>query len=531
MNESFSALNQNKMLLRKGFSEQAGSYLIKAAILTASLTLIGMIAPAMPAPLLPPILIAYAIISTIGALYYTMVDRMHKQVKYTKSGVLSRLNRKWTLWLSGFFILSLVSGSFFMLESPKWDLGEWLLAWIAIPLFLLVFKSVQHHLKREYATEYLKAHAMRWTFWIVGALLCLAYMLISSQFSPESYSTLRETFDSTPTPYENSPSALMSNVGELSAFMDSMTTYAIVQLSSANLFIGLICKLVVYASVFFGLVNQLGFCLLGKDEVKGTFQHLPAIGETRSSSPILKKYVLIIAVISIVFTAAFLSAEFEIAKMRMTNGYSAMESFIHEQKESAIMVADGKLEELKEQQREMMEKEQQLIAFYEERNKNLLPLIDTYYDHCRDRIDAYIDWYEGPEGAIARFLKGIGNPFGNRAMAVFEEKVTSSSETIEIERIYCEYRERLRSLVAELMSQKPLEGEMIEYLSLHPAFDDLDLWRSLQESNITEEVLLNTEKDMSKEKLTAKIEELIERARKETLSFLETRHFSVSAIN
>ena len=96
-------------------------YLAKALPLALFLTLAGACATSLPWFAFPPILLIYALVATMGALYYVMIRRVHKQDMFFEGGELSKYNRKWLIWFIALFVFSLFSAFFFVLGAPRWD--------------------------------------------------------------------------------------------------------------------------------------------------------------------------------------------------------------------------------------------------------------------------------------------------------------------------------------------------------------------------------------------------------------------------
>ena len=368
--------------------------------------LLGRVAPILPVPLIPIVMVAFSAISTCGALYYTVVKRLRRQYELNAEGQLSRLNRKWMWKLVGFLLLFLASAFFFLLEAPKWDALEWALTWAAIPIYFAVFLFAEKRLKKEFGPRFYKARAMKWSFWIVGVALCIAYAALSLLLPSADYSSLSEAYQLAPKPFEGSPSALMDEVGELSSLMDGIVSFGIARASEAYGPIAFICKFVVYASVFFGLVNQFGFCLLNMSEIKSEFQLLPAhderivwewegrsyeddsfreavlvaeedFTEEGTDDPhgeILARYIIAVAVVLVASIAIFLGLNYGVEKMRETEDYTAIEQFVNDTIATTTFVVDGALE----QYRTLEDYRNRIHELEDERNEGIAPLLDEY---------------------------------------------------------------------------------------------------------------------------------------------------------
>lgn len=501
----------------KLFENQTVAYFVKAILLVVCLMLVSWVAPHMPSVLLPLFFIAYTAISTIGALYYTVINRLHRQKKLADAGNLSKLNRKWVWRMVGILVVAIISGFFFVLESPKWDGYEWLLIWIAIPLYFGVFRFLQHQLKKEYAPKFYKAHAMRWSFWIVGVILCAAYAIITSLLTSQNhYETLAAAFDAVQEPYQHAPSVLMGEIEGVSSLADGLTAYGIGQFSDDLIIVGIIFKAITYASVFFGLVSQFGFCLLDLTEIKSEFQILPSYDEDDSSGPVLPRYLIAGATVVIVTYVAFLCTEFEFAKVRATGEYTFITEWVDENKGVLIDLADGAYADMKDWHMQKEASIQAVETVLVERNDQLTPLINEYYDQCLSNIDPYLDWYYGPAGTVAKLMKPFGNPMAGMAKDAFLEQIKAGVDDGSIMESYAEYQEKLRALQEE--SSAILTVAEVGALFGGSDDDTLNLWAPLEDPSNVNDVLLNTEEGVSREDMQDKVGELIEWAREDSLS-------------
>lgn len=251
-------------------------YFIKAFLLAAFLTLVGKYAVFMPTFAFPFVLFLYAIVATIGALYYVVIRRVHKQDMFNDGGDLSKLNRKWKIWLFGLFCFALFSAVAFVLGAPRWDDLVWVLIWFAVPLYYVVFLIADRYAKKQFRFPYHKAKAMKWSCGIALVVLCLAYALLSVQASVDGQFLALDALRHPYRPFEGSPSALLSEVDKLSALMNNLTNYGLSQIAATSFFAAFIVKFVLAVSVFLGVVSQFGFCVLSWGEVKSEFQLLPS---------------------------------------------------------------------------------------------------------------------------------------------------------------------------------------------------------------------------------------------------------------
>lgn len=505
--------------IKRIVANQTVSYFVRAAIIIALLWTVAKAAPYLPSAVFPLIFAFYAILSMIGALYFTVRNRIHKQHKLAATGKLSRLNRKWKWMMGGLLVASLASAFLFVLDSPKWDDAEWLLIVVAVPLYYIAYQLIQRLCKKEYAPKFYKAYTMRWSFWVVGILLCGIYAIVSVHSHVEDLGGLAEALQHAPRPYEHAFSATLSEVGKLSSFADGVASYVISRVIEEYFLVGLVWQFTIFASVIFGVLNQLRFCLLDWPEIKSEFQILPTEDEPDSSGPILKAYLAVLAVVLGVATTFFLCVEFEMAKLRATEEYTAIDKAIDEYARRLSFEFDGAVVEAMERDEKSKEYEREKGDLLTQRTQELTPLINGYYDRCMGNIDSYLDWYYGPFGGIARQFKSWRR---DDAEKTFRERIAEGVDATEIEESYLSYREQLIDLREE--NPEVLSKEEVSILlSLGPVgladAENLDLWTVLDDSTV-DGVLLYSEEELSRKDMKAKIAELIESARKHTLSLI-----------
>ena len=521
------------MPLQQSFSPQTRSYFSWAAALLAALGITAWLAAYLPSLALAVLMVGYAVFSTIGALHFTVIKRLHKQYKLEEEGNLSRLNRKWVLTLAVLFILSLVSAFVFVLESPKWDALEWVFTICGVPLYFLVFIFTQRHLKKEYAPKFDRAKAMRVSFWVVGVILCLGYAVVSLFVAaPESSITLQSTLEATPNSFAYSPSALMSDTGELSSFVDALVAFGMTKASGLSIAVAFICRFVIYAAVFFGLVNLFNFCLLSNDEIRAEFQPLMIDREEIAFGPILKRYIVIIAALSIVFIVLFQFANTETERTHSTNEQTMIQTFIQEQTKNFIFIFDGEYEKLREFDKIRRSYNEDREKLLDEAQNSLASLINDYYNRCQENVGSYADWRKDfftGGSPLAQFLGFIDI---NNEKTSFKDEISKGIDTSELTSQYRDFQNQLISLDRDFYEK--VKGLELDSLSGETAQieqfieqqinekTDINLWSILDDPN--EETLVKSvlDGDPNQEGFTDKVNELINHARNSSLAKLKT---------
>lgn len=498
-------MNMNNTTALKESDVECGKrYFTRAIPLMLILFLLTKAAPNLPTGFLMLVIIVYAFIAMVGSLHFVVMRRMLRQYKLREEGDLSKLNRKWTLYLIGLFVLGLLSGFLFLLEAPGWGYLEWILFCVAIPLYFIVFIVMLRRLKREYADQFDKTAAMKWAFWVTGALLCLLYVFFSAFEAPLENISMYAAFNEARPVFDESSCALFSALESLTSFLEGLKIYAVRSVPNGYAIVGVIVKVILFASVFFGLASQFCFCLLDKGEKAAEFHKLPLKNED-AKGPLVKRYFVALIVLVIAFCILFLVANHQIAQLRSTGNVSFIEAQVEKGKQELILIYDAKADESRTA---------------EEMRDALGPLLDDYYDQCISNVDSYVNDHSpnrnNPLDAINRWL---GSPFGsdeNKVREEFVEQITANADDSEIVRQYGEYRQQL---IAQRDSVNELSQEVTGYSITEVGLPEtLDLWQSLSDENVRK-VLMNGE--LSSQELKDKIVALIEESHAAALQTIE----------
>lgn len=450
-------------------------YALRAAGIVVILMLIARVAPHLPAVGFLPILAIYAIPSTLGALYGVVVNRLFRQYKLADGGKLAYLNKRWGGWLTFYFALSLVSAILFVIQAPKWSVSEWAFVWVAIPAFFALYLVAEHLAKQEFTARFRKVAAMKASFYITGVVLCLVYAAFSVHASLEGASTLQEILWAQPRPFEGSPVVLLSELDWMSSYADSLTNFAIMKLEGAVI-VAFIVRFVIYAGVFFGLVNFFCFSLLDRSELESEFKLLPAKKGPSERSSYMTRYVLTLIGVFVLVIAICGWLEYKTEELAATDGYSHAKAWVEENADLVAGVVDDS------------------VAKLENPTEAVEDAINAYYDECVQNIDSYMDWKQGFFGGFAGFTQSIGDLGVNMARDAFMEKVADPVGLNWVQRAYAKYLG-----VDEVV---------------------LDLWTMLEDPDNVSWYLLGRDTDGSRESIEGRVEELIEASRAETLASL-----------
>lgn len=456
-NQSGKSISQGKeiVLRTKEVAKQTrkrdvGWFFLKAVILLALLSIVGNCAPYLPPIAFPFIILLYAIPAAIGVMYNVVVKRVHRQYMYNERGKLSHYNRTWLGWFILFFVLALISGFLFVLGAPTWDLYEWILIWLAIPVSYVVFQAVQQVSKKQYTPRFYKARAITWSVVIVGILLCVAYALISTGFSPQGSLDFHEDIANRLRPFADSPCALFCEADKLNTFSAYLTKYGLSYIAGPSFVAALLVKIILSFSVFFGIASQLGCCFLSWKEISGEFQLLPANDEDDADQPFKRRYFAWALILWLALSGAFLGANHAIAQAKATNEGTAVDSFVDDLTDLTVLATESSLEEFTDnaqkgaaetsREEEYQQKRDGLVSEYQQK---LIDQVNAYYDACLGNLDSYMDWYDGFAGGFAKLIRPLGE---GMAKDEFAKRVTDPVDSSELTNTYAQYCSEMAGL-------------------------------------------------------------------------------------
>ena len=272
-------------------------FLLKAVVLVALLAVVAKYATVLPAMAFPFVFLLYAAPATLGAMYGIVVKRFHDQSKYNEEGILSRYNRKWTCWMLGFLVVSLVSAFVFVLDAPVWDEVQWCFIFLAVPLYCIVFQFVKIKSRKQYSSTYFKKRAIFWSSLIVTVLLSLLYVAATMGSSPGAPVDLLAAIEGRYMPFAESPCALLVEADKLNSYSNCLIKYGfscIEESARTAVFLVFAAKVLLNASVFFGFANLLGVCTLSLKEIGSEFRRLPTGDDFGDIQPLRPVYFSVI---------------------------------------------------------------------------------------------------------------------------------------------------------------------------------------------------------------------------------------------
>lgn len=501
-------------------SREVRDYFIFAVIVVAMLVLIGNAAPYLPAFLFPIIFLMYAIVASMGTMYYIVKNRQHRQLKLNAHGKLSHYNRRWFFWFAIYLIIYFVSALIFVLQAPSWDLLEWILLGLSAVIFFGVYIFSRYICKKEFAEEYYKASAITLSIIATTVIVALVYAAVSIIFAVPEHTGIRDILDHRILPFENSPCAVLGELGKVTTFMNSLTQYGLNEVTGASWWIALILRFILSLMMFFGVVSLFGCCLLTPAEMKSEFELLPTEDAPTAERSVTPRYVLLLFGIWLVMSTVFICANQVLEEARATEEYSWIDERLEEVQDVIILATEYSVDEITStmQSTEAIRKFKEEFmprckAYIEEHEAKLESLVSEYFSSCDSNLGSYMEWYESGLGTFAKQVKIAGVLMAEGA---FDTLVVDPVDRSELDSAYTDYINGLKDLYIEYAdAQKQLN--LIPFVGLREPDEIVDslpskltiwpAWNTKEGRDFAWNVLLYTDDDATAEDARNKIRE------------------------
>lgn len=437
--------------------KHGGAYLVKACVLVGALYLFSRYAGSLPPVCLALVWAVLSAVSAVGITYHRVVRKTLKQHEYVDEGHLSALNNGRVICLIVSFVASACCMAGLMIEAPKWDAAEWGLVVAAVPVYLGVSLAVQRLVRGEYKPAFRASKAAKWSCLILVALLVVAYLVVCLVQPAETFDSASEAFLSVEQPFGNSPSALASEAGTISALVDGLAAYGTSKAAEASPGISVGLKAALVVSAFGGLMSLLSLCSLALPELKRVFLPLEAGTSPNEGAGcargVVKRNVAVAVVLPVVLVGAFLVADAVVAKAAQTEEYTAAQRFVRGQVDLAVYVLDGTYYEYRAVQELLQEAQVESAALAEEAQAVLVPLVNASYDARIANVDAYLDWYYSLPADYERLVNLITGSVEDYVQGQFVEKIEAGVDDTEFESQLQAYGEKASELKENLMAQ------------------------------------------------------------------------------
>lgn len=387
-------LDPLRRLLGDSSAKRLATYFAKAALLVVTVYLLSFAVTKMPAPFLALFWAFFTLASTAGVVYQVVVRKTHRQFKYAAGGLFARVNNGRIFSFIVSFCVSAACMASLFLESPKWDIAEWVLIFAAVVVYPVVLLLMRRYARREYEPAFQSSGEFLWSCAIVGFLLCVAYGVYCAMDPSfgQPVETVLDAFAKTPMPFENSPSALMWNAGVGSWIVDSLTSYGLMQASKVSVPICFAIRTALCAGAFFGMANLIGLCALPVQELRKIFVSVDAIKRDDATQPVWRRYVVMVAVLPVALVAGFFWGEAKVGMAMQTENGTALQEIARELAGKSVYSIDGALYD--------QAKIDALASSLSADEANLRTMssqlkdsLESSYATCSGRTDAFLDWY------------------------------------------------------------------------------------------------------------------------------------------
>lgn len=456
-------LDPLRRLLGDSSAKRLATYFAKAALLVVTVYLLSFAVTKMPVPFLALFWAFFTLASTAGVMYQVVVRKTHRQFKYAADGLFARVNNGRIFSFIVSFCVSAACMASLFLESPKWDIAEWVLIFAAVVVYPVVLLLMRRYARREYEPAFQASGEFLWSCAIVGFLLCVAYgayCAMDPSFG-QPVETVLDAFAKTPMPFENSPSALMWNAGVGSWIVDSLTSYGLMQASKVSVPICFAIRTALCAGAFFGMANLIGLCALPVQELRKIFVSVDAIKRDDATQPVWRRYVVMAAVLPVVLVAGFFWGEAKVGMAMQTENGTALQEIARELAGKSVYSIDGALYD--------QEKIDALASSLSADEANLRTMssqlkdsLEGSYATCSGRTDAFLDWYFSiatnsslrasiPEGGAQQALE---DRFYSLVGSNEDEQLTKSMKN------YLAAAANLRSSIDDGMQAAKVDGDV-----------------------------------------------------------------------
>lgn len=411
-------------------------YFIKAVVFLIVFFIIIQLTPVMPPICLAIVWVALSIVASIRPMYHFIIKKVHREHGLVPGGPLSRINGGRAISAIIAFAVSAFCVAGLLIEAPKWEPAEWLIAIAAIPLYLVVFLITGKIIKASIKSPYQLSQTLFISYIAVGVILCLVYLLVCACEPPTTYETYAQAASGIKQPFANSPTSLLVIVGDFNHISESLTAYGISKASMTSTIPSIAIRALACIAAFFAVARLFGTCILTPKEVKLAFLPLDAAKNSNRRYPITKRYVVLPCLLPMLLFAGFLVAEYQAERVVETEEYNVAKIFVLDQAEAAASLVDGEylvsnvdLENLAS----VAQDEVRQLA--KRRNEELVPLVNAIYDKRIENVDAYLDWYYSPLGEADRVAHFVTR---NEAQEQFYELIDKDVDDAEFKE-RCEY--------------------------------------------------------------------------------------------
>lgn len=429
------------------------AYLAKALALVAFLFVVSRLSSTMPALAVAIVWAVLSALASMGIAYLVVVRKTHNQFKYREGGYRARWNegRLLTLLLSFLGAAVLMAGLFF--EMSAWGLGEWVLALVAIGLFIPLAFFFNHVEKREWEPLFRTSVVAQRSALLLAALLFIAYLAMSFAEPSAAPISATEAFLNAPQPFEHSPVPLLSEGGKLNALLDGMTTYGLSVASEASPWWYYVLRALMAASSFFGLASLLGTCSIATIELRRVFLPLESAKKPIDRASVVKKYVIEAVAFPVILIIAFMLANAQVAMAEETEEYTWAEHVVRDQVGFVAAYIDGKYYDPEVVQDLLAESAESYEALTAETKEELIGIVNEMCDAQIANIPSYLDWYYSLTADYERLAQFFTGTIEDGMRQQLEERINEGIDGSELDEVLAGFESQVGAIKQDLTAK------------------------------------------------------------------------------
>lgn len=417
---------------------------VVAAGLVCVLALITWVIPYAPAAVVALLWAVLTFAMMLGTIYRIVIDKTYRQVRYRQDGLFARINNGRVISIVIGFIMSALCSAGLILNAPEWDVWEWGLVVVAIPLYLGVFALARKLVSKEYAAGYQLDRCLMWSYVIMGMILVALYVaMIFVVHATPTYSSAAEAVLAARNPLEDSSSVLISDIGKLLNFVDGIQAYGIAEAARASTGIASALMAFLFITTSFGIAGLLRTAFIDLNEMKRVFSPLPVEGRRFSGLFVNKIYAAVAVCMSVVLIVAFVFVDWWAAKASETQTYSAIERFVRNEMDLTVYVLDGKYYDQQKVDRVLRETKKKIAALSDGNKTVLTDLINKSFDKRLDNVDGYLDWYYSLPADYQRLLSMITGSTEEFVADQFTKKIEDGIDDSGIDKKLDEFTQQI----------------------------------------------------------------------------------------
>ena len=215
---------------------------------------------------------------------------------------------------------------------------------------------------------------------------------------------------------------MLEEVGKAIYLSDSLTSFALAEVSALSHFLYHVINAIACASAAFGLIHLRSLCSLGISEMAKVFLPLRGMEEI----PGLKGKTIASSTAALAISAAILAALFMYGETRMeaaqeSGAYSPVEDLARRLTQVSTYKVGERYYDIADVQRAVAELSEEGFTCEDERNA-LVESIGQAYDTCMSNVDGYLDWLTESQE------EGCGIPIVGSIIDFFSDSFGNSSD-------------------------------------------------------------------------------------------------------